>query len=65
MITARTIKYTKNNKVMAFITIEDLLGTVEVVIFPRDYERNQQYLEVDRKVFVRGGCPRRTKAPAR
>lgn len=54
MITARTIKYTKNNKVMAFITIEDLLGTVEVVIFPRDYERNQQYLEVDRKVFVRG-----------
>ena len=54
MITARTIKYTKNNKVMAFITIEDLLGTVEVVIFPRDYERNQQYLEEDRKVFVRG-----------
>ena len=49
MITARTIKYTKNNKVMAFITIEDLLGTVEVVIFPRDYERNQQYLEVTGK----------------
>ena len=54
MITSRTIKYTKTNKVMAFITIEDLLGTVEVVIFPRDYEKNQQYLEVDRKVFVRG-----------
>ena len=44
----------RDNKVMAFITIEDLLGTVEVVIFPRDYEKNQQYLEVDRKVFVRG-----------
>ncbi len=49
---------------MAFITVEDLLGTVEVVIFPRDYEKNQQYLEVDRKVFVRGGFPRRMKAPA-
>ncbi|OUP01625.1 DNA polymerase III subunit alpha [Drancourtella sp. An210] len=54
MITSRTIKYTKTNKVMAFITLEDLLGTVEVVIFPKDYEKNQQYLEVDRKVFVRG-----------
>lgn len=40
MITEKTIKYTKNNKVMAFITLEDLVGTVEVVVFPRDYERN-------------------------
>ena len=37
MITEKTIKYTKNNKVMAFITLEDLVGTVEVVVFPRDY----------------------------
>ena len=34
MITDKTIKYTKNNKVMAFLTIEDLCGTVEVVVFP-------------------------------
>ena len=54
MITAKTIKYTKTNKVMAFITVEDLLGTVEVVIFPKDYEKNQQFLEEDRKVFVKG-----------
>lgn len=54
MITAKTIKYTKNNKTMAFLTIEDLLGTVEVVIFPRDYEKNQQYLQEDSKVFVKG-----------
>jgi len=54
MITAKTIKYTKNNKTMAFLTLEDLMGTVEVVIFPRDYEKNQQYIQEDGKVFVRG-----------
>ncbi|XCP85762.1 DNA polymerase III subunit alpha [Roseburia hominis] len=54
IITSKTIKYTKNNKTMAFITIEDLMGTVEVVIFPRDYEKNQMYLNEDNKVFVRG-----------
>lgn len=54
MITDKTIKYTKTNKTMAFLTIEDLLGTVEVVVFPRDYEKNQALMEVDSKVFIRG-----------
>lgn len=54
MITAKTIKHTRTNQTMAFITIEDLLGTVEVVVFPRDYERNRNYLEEDQKVFVKG-----------
>ena len=54
MITARTIKYTKNNKVMAFLTLEDLAGSVEVIVFPRDYEKNQQYLNEESKVFIRG-----------
>ena len=54
MITSKTIKYTKTNKTMAFITVEDLMGTVEIVIFPRDYEKNQQYLQEDNKVFVKG-----------
>ena len=54
MIITKTIKYTKTNQTMAFITIEDLMGTVEVVIFPRDYEKNQQYLQEDNKIFVRG-----------
>ncbi len=54
MITGRTIKYTKTNKTMAFLTVEDLVGTVEVVVFPRDYERNSRFLEEDRKVFVCG-----------
>ena len=54
MITERTVKATKTNQMMAFITIEDLFGTVEVVVFPRDYEKNREYLEIDQKVFVRG-----------
>ena len=54
MITDKTIKYTKNNKVMAFLTVEDLVGTVEVVVFPRDYEKSQQFLNEEGRVFIRG-----------
>lgn len=54
MITEKTIKYTKNNKTMAFLTVEDLFGTVEVVVFPRDYEKYHQYLVEDEKVFISG-----------
>ena len=54
MITDKKIKYTKTNKTMAFLTIEDLLGTVEVVVFPRDYERNAALMQEEAKVFVQG-----------
>ena len=54
IITSKTIKYTKNNQTMAFITLEDLAGSVEVVIFPKVYEKNQQYLNEEGKVFVKG-----------
>ena len=54
MITDKTIKYTKNNKVMAFLTIEDLVGTVEVVVFPRDYEKWNTLLEDEARIFIQG-----------
>lgn len=54
MISDRTIKYTKNDKVMAFISLEDLVGTVEVVVFPRDYEKFGSLLTDEAKVFVKG-----------
>ncbi len=54
MITDKTVKFTKNNKTMAFLTIEDLFGTTEVIVFPRDYEKYKQLLENDAKVFVSG-----------
>ena len=54
MITDKNIKYTKTNKVMAFLTLEDLVGTVEIVAFPRDYEKWHSLLEEEAKVFIQG-----------
>ena len=54
MITEKTIKYTRNNKVMAFLTMEDLMGTVEIVVFPRDYEKWQAMINEDARVFIQG-----------
>ena len=54
MITEKKIKYTKNEKVMAFLQVEDLVGSVEVIVFPRDYERYGNSIVEDSKDFVRG-----------
>ena len=54
IITEKKIKYTKNDKVMAFLQVEDLAGSVEVIVFPRDYEKNSAALVVDNKVFIKG-----------
>ncbi len=54
MILDKTIKYTKYNQTMAFITLEDLVGTMEIIIFPNSYEKYSRLLNVDEKVFVRG-----------
>ena len=65
MIVDKTVKYTKNNKVMAFITLEDLVGTVEVVVFPRDYEKSQKYLEEDNKIFIQGRASAEDDKPSK
>ncbi len=54
MITGKTVKTTKNNQLMAFVTIEDMVGTVEVIVFPKDFEASRPILNEDNKVFVRG-----------
>ena len=54
MLAEKTIKYTKNNQVMAFLTIEDLVGTVEVMVFPRYYYKHAPLLTEDAKIFVVG-----------
>lgn len=54
MIEEITIKHTKTNKTMAFLTVEDLVGTVEVVVFPRDYENYRNDIVQDGKIFIRG-----------
>ncbi len=54
MIADKTIKYTKNDKVMVFLTVEDMVGSVEVVVFPRDYEKYSSVLKEEAKIFVKG-----------
>lgn len=54
LIAAKQIKYTRTNKVMAFLTIEDLVGSLEILVFPSVYERYRDMLEEDAKIFVEG-----------
>lgn len=54
IIADKKIKYTKNDKIMAFLQVEDLVGSVEVIVFPRDYEKNSALLMEDNKIFVKG-----------
>lgn len=54
MISGITRKTTKNNTTMAFLTLEDLLGTVEIIVFPRDYEKYRSAIVEDAKVLIRG-----------
>ena len=54
MIADKTVKYTKNDKVMAFLNLEDLVGNVEVVVFPRDYEKYSSILQEEAKIFILG-----------
>ena len=54
MINTISIKSTKTNKMMAFFSIEDTQGMVEVIVFPKDYEKYRSLIQQDEKVFVRG-----------
>ena len=48
------IKLTRNNQRMAFITLEDLVGSVEVIVFPRDFEKYKDLIEEGRKYIIAG-----------
>ncbi len=54
MITAISVKYTKNNEKMAFVTLEDFQGSIEVVLFPKTYAKCAPFLLEDQVVLVRG-----------
>ncbi len=49
-----TVKYTKNNQKMMFLTLEDLVGTLEIIVFPKSCEKYGHLLREDEKVFIRG-----------
>ncbi len=65
MILDKTVKSTKTGNLMAFLTVEDLYGTVEVIVFPRDYEKYRSLMEVDQKIFVRGSATVEENKPAK
>ena len=53
LVTGKTVKTTRTGQLMAFITLEDLMGSVEVIVFPRDYENNRDLLTEDEKLVIR------------
>ncbi|NLK74547.1 MAG: DNA polymerase III subunit alpha [Clostridiales bacterium] len=65
MITGKIVKTTRTNNMMAFITLEDLFGVVEVIIFPKDYEKYKNQLDIDKKVFIRGKVTIEEEKPAK
>ena len=65
IITSVTRKTTRTNSVMAFITIEDTVGVVEVIIFPRQYEAYRHLINEEAKVFVRGRVTVEEEKPAK
>ncbi|MGN0372117.1 MAG: DNA polymerase III subunit alpha [Enterocloster sp.] len=54
LVAGKTVKTTRTNQLMAFITLEDLMGSVEVIVFPKDYEANRERFVEDAKLFIRG-----------
>jgi DNA polymerase-3 subunit alpha len=54
MISEKTVKFTRANKPMAYVDLEDLTGTVSIIVFTKQYELYQQLLAKDEKIFVIG-----------
>jgi DNA polymerase III subunit alpha len=54
IITEVSKKVTKNNDMMAFAKLEDLYGTIEIIIFPKVYEKLNSLIAVDQLIFVKG-----------
>jgi DNA polymerase-3 subunit alpha len=54
IIADKSTKTTKNNQMMAFITIEDLYGTIECIIFPQTLSKYGTLLEKDSGILLEG-----------
>lgn len=54
MVHTVTRKTTRNNAQMAFVELEDMYGSVEIIVFPKHYERYKHLLEDDAKLIVEG-----------
>ncbi len=47
-------KITRNNSIMAFLTLEDLTGTIEVIVFPKTLEKVKELCVTDSLVIIKG-----------
>lgn len=54
IITEVSKKVTKNNDMMAFAKLEDLYGTIELIVFPKVYEKINSLIDIDQLIFVKG-----------
>ncbi len=54
IISEKRIKYTKNNQIMAYIILEDMVGSFEAIVFPKSYDRYKDLLEEDQIVWMQG-----------
>jgi DNA polymerase-3 subunit alpha len=54
IITNLKRKATKNGNVMAYFSLEDLHGTVEIIVFPKTLEENKEILKEENIVIVEG-----------
>lgn len=54
IVSTVTRKFTKTGAQMAFITLEDLVGTIEVIVFPRQYDSNRHLIAEGKKIFIDG-----------
>jgi DNA polymerase III subunit alpha len=54
IITEKKTKTTKSNNMMAFITLEDLYGSMEIIIFPATLEKYEKLISVENIVLVKG-----------
>lgn len=65
IITTVTRKFTKRGDQMAFLTLEDLVGTVEIVVFPREFDKYREILMEGRKIFITGEADIQENAPGK
>ena len=54
MVAGKTVKTTRTGQMMAFVTLEDMLGSVEVLVFPKIYESRREIFSQDEKLFIQG-----------
>ncbi len=65
ILSVKNVKLTRKNEMMAFLTMEDLYGSYEVIVFPRNYEAVKDKLVEDSKLFIKGRISKESEAASR